>query len=159
MPIVIGNVIASTSFQSQVTKLPISRCDCVCGQVRRAPLPASILDAALDRRLVALEGLLQLVVLLVEDGQVEPGGVVRAVQLDGADEGLQRVHELLLLVVEDADGAPGVAVGLRVVHAVLVGDEGFPRVAFASESAPVIVPERQGFVLIIELILTFTKIA
>ena len=49
---------------------------------------------------VALDGVVRLAAGLVEGAQVHPGGGVAVVQLNGADVGLQRVHRLVLLLVE-----------------------------------------------------------
>lgn len=57
---------------------------------------------------VALDGVVVLATRLVEGAEVHPGGRVAVVQLNGADVGLQRVHGLVLLLVEHP-GARGEA--------------------------------------------------
>lgn len=92
----------------------------------------------------AVQGVRELVDGLVEQGQVDPGSRVGRLQLHRAHEGLRQsqmsrgvelgegnwevdlkgVHGLLLLLVEDADGAPGVGGSLGFVNGVAVVDEG-----------------------------------
>ncbi len=91
-------------------------------------------------RLVALQRLAKLIVLLVQHAQIEPRSKVCAIKLYGAYERLQCVHVLLLLMIEHANWAPSVTWRLRVVDAVLVGDEGFARATLAGESASQVVP-------------------
>lgn len=53
---------------------------------------------------VALDGVVVLAARLVQSAQVHPGGRVAVVQLNGTDVGLQRVHGLVLLLVEHPGG-------------------------------------------------------
>lgn len=69
---------------------------------------------------VARKGVPGLTAALVQDAQVRPGGLVCLVQLYGADVGLQRVHRLVLLLVQHSDGAPRVRVPLALLHRVAV---------------------------------------
>ncbi len=52
---------------------------------------------------VALDGVLRLVAGLVERAQVHPGRGVTVIQLHGTDVGLQRVHGLILLLIQHAN--------------------------------------------------------
>ena len=87
------------------------------------------MEARVDRPVpsgisVAGQGILRLGLGLVEDAKVGPGRPVLLVELDCADVGLQGVHGLVLLLVKNSYGAPGVSVRLGLVHRVPVGNEG-----------------------------------
>lgn len=56
---------------------------------------------------VALDGVLRLVAGLVERAQIHPGRGVTVIQLHGADVRLQRVHGLILLLIQHATRANG----------------------------------------------------
>ncbi|RNA22165.1 hypothetical protein BpHYR1_043507 [Brachionus plicatilis] len=77
---------------------------------QRVVVEADLGQLESDGVLVALQTLVYLVVLFVEDAQVEPAGRVVGLGLERADERVQRVHVLFLHEVEDADGAPSVRV-------------------------------------------------
>ena len=53
---------------------------------------------------VALDGVVRLATGLVQRAQVHPGGGVAVVQLHSTDVGLQRIHGLVLLLVEHPGG-------------------------------------------------------
>lgn len=69
---------------------------------------------------VALDGVVVLATRLVESAEVHPGGRVAVVQLNGADVGLQRVHGLVLLLIQHPgvrrDACQGGAVTLKALH-------------------------------------------
>ena len=62
------------------------------------------------------QSILWLIAGLVEEPEVGPGGGVILVELYRADVGLDGVVRLVLLLVEDPDGTPGVSVGFQPVH-------------------------------------------
>ena len=69
---------------------------------------------------VAGQGVLMLRLGLVEDAQVGPGSSVFLVQQDSTDVGLESIHGLVLLLIQNSNGTPSVAIGLRFVHRVPV---------------------------------------
>ena len=52
---------------------------------------------------VTLDGVVRLVAGLVQRAQVHPGGGMAVVQLYGADVGLQSIHGLVLLLVQNPE--------------------------------------------------------
>ena len=96
---------------------------------------------------------MQLTEALVEEPQVRPGGQVILLELDGVDVGLEGVHVLVLLLVQDADGAPGVRVGLGLVVRVAVGDESVVNLADGGEAAAEQVEAVSGFGLDLDRLL------
>ena len=66
------------------------------------------------------------------------------IQLNGADVSLQRVHRLILLLIEDADGAPSVGGRLGFVDGMTIGDERIVNLAKGGVATAQKVPEREN---------------
>ena len=69
------------------------------------------------------------------------------IQLNGADVSLQRVHRLILLLIEDADGAPSVGGRLGFVDGMTIGDERIVNLAEGGVATAQKVPERESIAI------------
>ena len=66
------------------------------------------------------------------------------IQLNGADVSLQRVHRLILLLIEDADGTPSVGGRLGFVDGMTIGDERIVDLAEGGVATAQKVPEGEN---------------